>query len=85
VIGINILVVKGVNKMKISEVIKEAKSRKPSVEVPEIELIQFREDDDIDPELRELCDNLVGLTSSTQARAILSVYFPELDWGGRKV
>ena len=71
--------------MKINEIIRKQQTRKPSSEGSDIGLIQYREDDEFNPELRDLCDSLVGLTSSTQARTILSIYFPELDWGGTEV
>jgi len=71
--------------MRLSEIVKKPESQKPSNNESGVGLTQFREDDDIDPELRELCDNLVGLTSSTQARTILSLYFPQYFWGGIEV
>ena len=71
--------------MKINELVKKSQSRKPSNEESEVGLIQFREDDDIDPELRELSEVIITAETPGQARAILSIYFPELDWGGRKV
>ena len=50
----------------------------------EIALTQFKTTDDIDPWLAELCDQLVGLDNAVQVRMVLSLYFDELDWGGRE-
>lgn len=51
----------------------------------DITLTQCSDDDDIDPELRELSELLVGVESAVQARMILSFFFPQLNWGGREV
>lgn len=51
----------------------------------DIELTQFSDDDDIDPKLRELSELLVGVESAVQARMILALFFPSMNWGGRKV
>lgn len=53
----------------------------------EITLTQFKNKDDIDPRLRELCDQLVGLDNAVQVRMVLSLYLDDydIDWGGTRV
>ena len=54
-------------------------------ETDNITLTQFSDDDDVDPDLRELSELLVGIESAAQARTILSLYFPFEKWGGQEV
>ena len=51
----------------------------------DVSLTQFRDNDPIDPHLRELTQQLVGLTSPGQVAAVLSLYLPHLDFGGTEV
>jgi hypothetical protein len=53
-------------------------------ESEDITFTQFS-DDDVDPDLREPSELLVGVESAAQARTILSLYFPFEKWGGREV
>ena len=74
--------------MNLQEIIiksdREPKSlHKSDVESDDITLTQFR--DTIDPHLEELCGQLVGLTSPGQVRAVLSLYFTSINWGGQEV
>lgn len=76
--------------MNLQEIIiksdREQKSlHKSDVESDEIILTQFRDTDPIDPRLEELCGQLVGLTSPGQVRAVLSLYFTSINWGGQQV
>jgi hypothetical protein len=58
---------------------------KPNDESDDITLTQFKDDTVIDPHLEELAHQLVGLTSSGQVKAVLSLYLPQFDWGGTEV
>ena len=51
----------------------------------DISLTDFREDDSIAQHLKDLCEDLVGLSSPGQVRAVLSLYLPEIEWGGTEV
>ena len=48
-------------------------------------LTQYSDEDDIPDDLRELSELLVGVESAVQARMILALFFPELEWGGQEV
>jgi hypothetical protein len=50
-----------------------------------ITLTQYSDDDAIPDDLRELSELLVGVESAVQARMILALFFPELEWGGKTV
>lgn len=50
-----------------------------------IALKQFRDDDPIDPWLRELSEQLVGLKNAVQVRMVLSLYLDEYHWGGTEM
>jgi hypothetical protein len=54
-------------------------------ESDDISLTQYSDDDVIPDELRELSELLVGVESAVQARMILALFFPELEWGGTEV
>ena len=71
--------------MRLNELEKASEPTEPlSDEKSEIVLTQFRDDDpNIDPHLRELSKQLVGL--SAQVRMVLSLYLPQFDWGGSEV
>jgi hypothetical protein len=76
--------------MNLSEIILKHEREPESLHKPNntddgITLTQFKDTDPIDPHLSELADQLVGLTSSGQVKAVLSLYLPQLDWGGTTV
>jgi len=72
--------------MQLDELLVEPQRHAPSNDdSDDITLTQFSDDDDIDPELLELSELLVGVETAVQARMILAFFFPELNWGGREV
>ena len=72
--------------MQLDELLVEPRQHNLSDdESDDITLTQFSDDDDIDPELRELSELLVGVETAVQARIILSLYFPFEKWGGKVV
>jgi hypothetical protein len=54
-----------------------------------ISLTVFSEDDDVDEWLLDLCHDMVGLDSPTQARMVLMLHLSDklegVKWGGRDV
>ena len=75
--------------MNLREIIIKSDRKPEPLHEPDdesdITLTQFSDDDSYDLHLRELCEDLVGLTSPGQVRAVLSLYLPEIDWGGTEV
>lgn len=72
--------------MQLDELLVEPQRRNlTDDESDDITLTQFSDDDDVDPDLRELSELLVGVESAVQARMILAFYFPRMNWGGREV
>ena len=72
--------------MKMNDLKIDQALHQPSVDDgDDIVLINYSDDFECDPELRELSEVIITAETPGQARAILSIYFPDLNWGGRKV
>ena len=72
--------------MKMNELkIDQALYQPPDDDGDDIVLTNYSYDYECDPELRELSKVIITAETPGQARAILSIYFPDLNWGGRKV
>ena len=54
-------------------------------ESDDITLTQYSDDDVIPDDLRELSELLVGVESAVQARMILALFFPSMNWGGQEI
>ena len=75
--------------MNLQEIIIKSDRESESLHGPDGEddnltLTQFT-DTPSDPHLRDLLQDLVGLTSPGQCAAVLSLYLPQFDWGGREI
>lgn len=71
--------------MQLDELLVEPRQYNLSdEESDDITLTQFSDDDVIPDELRELSELLVGVESAVQARMILALFFPSMNWGGQE-
>lgn len=72
-------------KLNELEIDTASRTRSPDTESDDLTLTQFSDDDEIDPELRELSEEILKAESAVHARMILSLYFPQYNWGGQQV
>ena len=72
--------------MKLNEldIDTASRTRSPDTEPDDLTLTRFSDDDDCDPELRELSEEILKAESAVQVRMILALYFPQYNWGGQQ-
>ncbi len=77
--------------MKMSELKPDRKPQQPSDDEGDVTLVLFddEDDDDIDPWLRELCEDLLCAETVVQIRMILKVHLEDsledVRWGGTEI
>ena len=62
--------------------LRELKNGPERSESADIKMKKFSDEDDIHPQIRELSESLFNAESVVHVRMILSLYFPDFDWGG---